>query len=525
MKSFENIRVNSAGWFNIGVYAVVLMLVYFSAFFYMITHDWAKEDYSHCVLIPLALLYLLWEKRGKIAAAPSAPSSAGFVPFGIGLCLFWLGELGGEYFTLYISFWFVMVGLLWVHLGREKIKAMWFILVLMLTMFPFPQFINAKISLQLRLISSKVGVSMLHLFGISAYREGNIIDIGLTRLQVIDACSGLAYVMPLMVLALFLTVWFRAAFWKKIILFLSAIPLAIFVNSCRIAMTGVLYNMFGIQVAEGFFHGFAGWLVFVFTIPVLLFEMWVLGKVPPRGNTRGQQITGTIKQGGGAERTAIRTRLKCQLLQPVFLVCLATLLSTFGLTHGIEFRQKVPVSKPFREFPMEINEWQGSRQYMEQRFINSLRLSDYIIANYRNGQGQAMTFFVAYYQDQHKGGATHSPESCLPGSGWEFRESGTIKLTVSEGKPAFTVNRALMEKGDARQLVYYWFPQRGRLLTNLYQLKLYTFWDSLTQRRSDGALVRIIADIGKNERLSDTESRLQRFIGMVTPILDEYIPK
>lgn len=174
---------------------------------------------------------------------------------------------------------------------------------------------------------------------------------------------------------------------------------------------------------------------------------------------------------------------------------------------------------------MEINEWQGSRQYMEQRFINSLRLSDYIIANYRNGQGQAMTFFVAYYQDQHKGGATHSPESCLPGSGWEFRESGTIKLTVSEGKPAFTVNRALMEKGDARQLVYYWFPQRGRLLTNLYQLKLYTFWDSLTQRRSDGALVRIIADIGKNERLSDTESRLQRFIGMVTPILDEYIPK
>jgi EpsI family protein len=87
------------------------------------------------------------------------------------------------------------------------------------------------------------------------------------------------------------------------------------------------------------------------------------------------------------------------------------------------------------------------------------------------------------------------------------------------------VNRAFMEQAGDRELVYYWFPMRGRILTRLYQLKIYTFWDSLTKHRTDGALVRVITPVYPKERPQDTEARLQGFVREVTPILDEYVPK
>ena len=298
IKAIEDIRIKPVSWLKAAAYACVLALVYYSTFVRLVTYDWAKEDYSHCMLVPFVVLYLLWEKRREIAATPSRPSWTGFVPFGIGVLLFCLGELAGEYFTLYMSFWLAVVGLLWLHLGWEKIKTMWFALVMMLAMFPFPNFINTRITFQLRLISSKLGVWMLHLYGMSAYREGNVIDLGFTQLQVVDACSGLRYVMPLMVLSLLLAYWFKAHWWKRVVLFLSSIPLAIFVNSFRIAATGVLYSMFGAQVAEGFFHGFSGWLIFMFAIPCLLLEMWVLRKVPPAEQFK----VPSLRSGGKVQR-------------------------------------------------------------------------------------------------------------------------------------------------------------------------------------------------------------------------------
>jgi exosortase len=193
-------EMNSAHWLRLAVYGGLIAAVYWTALRWMILHDWAREDYSHCSLIPFVVLYLLWEKRREPASM--APSWAGLIPFGLGIGLFWLGELEGEFFTLYMSLLLVIVGLSWLHLGWAKIKAIWFALVMMPAMFPFPNFINVRLSLYLKLISSQLGVWMLHLYGMSAYREGNVIDLGFTQLQVVDACSGLRYLFPLMVLAL-----------------------------------------------------------------------------------------------------------------------------------------------------------------------------------------------------------------------------------------------------------------------------------------------------------------------------------
>ena len=182
---------------------LIILAAYSSTLKFLIMHDWALEDYSHCFLIPFVFLYLLWEKRHELAVTPAEKSWIGFIPLALGILLFWLGELGGEYFTTYISLWLVFSGLLWIHLGWQKIKIMAFPLFVLLAMFPFPNFINSKLLLKLKLLSSQIGVSLLQLYGMSAYREGNIIDLGFTQLQVVDACSGLRYVLPSFVIESF----------------------------------------------------------------------------------------------------------------------------------------------------------------------------------------------------------------------------------------------------------------------------------------------------------------------------------
>ncbi|MBA4417638.1 MAG: VPLPA-CTERM-specific exosortase XrtD [Syntrophus sp. (in: bacteria)] len=518
IKALGEIHIKSASWMKAAIYGIILVLAYFSALKWMVFVDWAKEDYSHCYLVPFIVLYLIWDKRKELAELPSFPSWKGMAPFGLGIALFWLGELSGEFFTMYLSFWLVVIGLCWLHLGWDKIKTIWFALFVMLAMFPFPNFVNVRISQVLKLISSQLGVWMLHIYGMSAYREGNIIDLGFTQLQVVDACSGLRYVFPLMVLSLLLAYMFKAHIWKRTTLFLSSIPLAIFVNSFRIASTGVLYSIFDARVAEGFFHGFSGWLIFLFAIPFLVFEMWILRKFPPKEG-------GSQKSEGRGQRAEGRGRT-IDIGKPtrMFIAALVVISLTFGLSRGIEFREKTPIKKSFSLFPMNIGEWSGKQGSMEQQFIDVLKFSDYITADYTNPQGETINFYVAYYQDQRKGESIHSPETCLPGSGWEFREAGDVDIPLGRASQVMRVNRSFMEKSGAVELTYYWFPMRGRVLTKLYEVKLYNFWDALTKQRTDGALVRLITPVHPKETLKDTEARLQSFVRNMVPVLNEYLP-
>ena len=517
-------------WAKFGVYTIGVVVLYFSAIKWLIGHDWQMEDFNYCCLIPFIVLYFVWEKRAKLVSLQSLPSWTGILPFCLGLMLFWVGELGGEYFTLYISLWLVIVGLVWTHFGWEKVKTICFSLVMMLGMFPLPNIINVRLTFGLKLLSSWLGVAALQLYGMSAYREGNIIDLGFTQLQVVEACSGLRYLIPLAILSLILAYWAKAHIWKKVFLFLSSIPIAIAVNSLRIAATGVLYGIWGAQVAEGFFHGFSGWLIFMLTIPVLFLELWVLGKLPPREN-RSCTKGGVPDRAGDDEVATDRsaeptqaTSSPAKFFQPAFVVAIVLLGLTLILSNTIEFRERIPIKKPLGELPLQLGEWTGKQDRMEQQFIDQLHFTDYVIVDYQDPQGKTINFYTAYYESQRKGETTHSPETCLPGSGWLFREAGPAKVQIGPDR-SILINRAFMEKTGAREITYYWFAQRGRILTNLYQVKFYSFWDALTKHRTDGALVRLVTPVYQSESVGEAEARLQGFTKLIVPVLKEYIPE
>jgi exosortase D (VPLPA-CTERM-specific) len=517
---------------KIAAYGVLLAGLFHSSYRVMFGW-WQKEDFNYCYLIPFCVLYLVWEKRQALAKAPSRPSWRGLIPVVLGIGFYWLGELGGEFYTLYFASWLVFAGILWSHVGWAKLRHIWFQVVFILAMFPPPNIINFPLSLKLRLISSHLGVSFLQLYGMSAYREGNIIDLEFTQLQVVEACSGLRYFYPLIIMAILLAYFYRAALWKKGFLVLSILPLTIFMNSLRIAATGILYRYVGAEAAEGFFHGVSGWFVFIFALAVLLLEMYLLNKLP--GSERGKDMNQIAEGDRGSNQDAGKSPtsgegagpgLATLFRPPQFMAIVGLLLFTLAASYGIEFREKVPIAKSFDHFPMRVMDWVGKRETIEEKFLRGLYFSEYFLADYQNQQGQRVNLYMAYYESQRKAESIHSPETCLPGSGWEFKNAGrkTIALAGSPGKE-MRIMAAMMENAGQKQVVYYWFAQRGRVNTSLTEVKLYNFWDALTRQRTDGALVRLITPVLPGEQAEDAEKRLQEFTRLIVPTLNEFLPK
>jgi EpsI family protein len=534
---------------------------------------WGNEDFNYCYLIVPIVLYLIWEKKEQLAKLPARPSWMGLLPFMVGVSFFWLGELGGELYSMYVASWLIFLGLSWMHLGWEKLKIIWFPIAFLIAMFPPPNAINFPLTLQFKLLSSKIGVAIIQAYGLSAYREGNVIDLGFTQLQVVDACSGLRFLYPLIIMALLLAYFYRARFWKRAILVVSAVPITIVTNSLRIAMTGILYKHFGAAAAEGFFHGFSGWFIFMFALAILLLEMWVLNGFRGLFGNKYNSVIEELRDSGIEDKSNLGIEefrdsgiqknenqkksndsktiyvhnvqngpnvsndlkgqtqnikkqtswMKSFFRPPQFIVAVLLLGATLVLAQGVEFREKIPMSRSFTEFPLQVGEWSGRRDVLEQKFIDELDFKDYIIVDYRNNDGKVVNFYTAYYDSQRKGESIHSPETCLPGGGWELKKAGrtTVNLNPSE----MTINRAFIVLGAARQLTYFWFPVRDRTATSLWEVKLYNFWDALTRQRTDGALVRLVTPIYKDEDVAAADKRLVAFTKEIVPVLREFLPK
>jgi EpsI family protein len=184
-----------------------------------------------------------------------------------------------------------------------------------------------------------------------------------------------------------------------------------------------------------------------------------------------------------------------------------------------------PARASFAEFPLKVGEWHGRRGALEAVFTDQLKLDDYLLADYVNDAGSTVNLYVAYYASQRKGEAVHSPRSCLPGGGWQMRDFGRRELEgISiDGRP-LRVNRTLIESGNQRELVYYWFQQRGRVIDNEFAVKWYLFWDALTEHRTDGALVRVIAPLAAGTEASAADRLMIDFTSRIAGSLPRFVP-
>jgi EpsI family protein len=204
---------------------------------------------------------------------------------------------------------------------------------------------------------------------------------------------------------------------------------------------------------------------------------------------------------------------------------LAFLLLGGGIIHAWERAGEASVQRrSLKELPSQIGQWRqvGADQRFDQQTESVLRADDYLSRTYQLPDGLSASFYVGYYATQRSGATYHSPLNCLPGSGWEMNEPGSVTITPADGSQSFEANRFIIQNGDDRELLIYWYQGRGRKLASEYWGKIYTVIDGIRLRRSDGAMVRVMVPVERSE--GQALRAASDLAAQVSTVLSEFVP-
>jgi EpsI family protein len=503
----------------------------------------------------------------------------GLVPVFLSVLLMIFGEIGSLETILYTGFWGCVVGII-ILLYGNRTRLLAFQLFILLFIVPLPPFINRILTFKLKMAASTLAVNMLRLTGASVLQQGNIIDIGVNQLQVVDACSGVRYFMPLILMAMLVGYFFVKRRWQWLVLILLVPPLTVVVNAFRIFITGVLIRSGYPELAENFFHDFSGWLVFMVAGAILVGAALVLkrigGKVreqktevssqrsevreeksetrrqksaPPLGasvqfdqkrsfvrpsfirEVGSQTLEGLTKSDQATNQpfddltkpSAPNQHWKKPALITIFL-CLLFIGSGWAVKK-IPSARNLPPRISFDTFPTQIAHWQGKKRTIEDKILNELWADDYINAIFQNSKTpNAIYLLIPFYEYQGTRHTAHAPQACLLGGGWDMLKDQNHVIAIHPDK-SIEIRTMHLRKGNFRMLGSYFFFQRGRVITSPWMNKLYLIWDSITKQRTDGALVRVELTLAPNQSMESAYAMLDEFIKALWPILPKYIPE
>jgi len=478
------------------------------------------EAYNHGFILLLLIAYLLFQERADIRALKFSYSWIGFTGFTAMVVIMLVSYVTQIQTLQYQAFLGAMCLLALAVMGRASLKILLPISLLIFAI-PLPFFTQVALTADLQLLSTNLATTVLRALEIPVYLEGNIIDLGGYKLQVVEACAGLNFMVPLLGFSHIFAYMFKTAMWKRVLLVVSSVPISIFLNSTRIAVTGVLMDWYDINSAEGFFHAFQGWLIFLISIVFLIVELILLNKVGSRRVDLQEMFNLGGRTSGDSSRVPVETRKLPKTLIPGLVVSLVAV----SLTLYLESKPEIIPKRPqFTFFPEKINEWKG-RQFpgsLEQ--MELLGADDHLFADYRYGENnQAIGLYIAYFDRQSDDKNPHSPKACLPGSGWDILSIEQVSKKIHSDL-SIPVNKMIIQNGIQKQVLYYWFNLHGRKIADEYSMKSYMLRDRLLLNRSDGAIVRLTSGIYPGEDINMVEQRLDKFLSDLDPVLDEFIP-
>lgn len=260
--------------------------IYFSAFAVLyypyiatMVEDWGVNDnYSHGYFIPVISGYLLYEMRDRLQKIKPSPTNWGLILLILGLLQAIVSKIGSEYFLQRTSIIIVLFGSAIYLLGTKFTKKIWFPLCYLIFMIPIPAIIWNNLAFPMQLFASAITEQIIHFFGIPIFRQGNVLQLAQTSLEVVDACSGLRSLVTMFALSAVLAYISTGSIIRKWLLFLAAAPIAVFVNIVRLTLTAGLAHKFGEKAAQGFLHDFSGWLIFVLGLVLLINVKFFLNK-------------------------------------------------------------------------------------------------------------------------------------------------------------------------------------------------------------------------------------------------------
>ncbi len=497
---------------------------------------WTDENYSHGLLVPFVIGYIIWLEFGDLQKTEQKPEfRLGFVTVLISLLMLLGGTLGAELFTQRVSFVLMLAGIVVYFYGIKILQKLIIPFMLLLLAVPIPQIIFNKIAFPLQIWASQTAAWGIRLFDIPCVRNGNVIKIvpwGTTQvvgLEVVEACSGIRSLMTLITLALVLAYFTKERrqeiagrwvdfvrkfdFWRIVILMLSAIPIAILTNAARVTATGILTYFYGEKAAVGFWHELAGWLVFVSGFILLTLVNLALSNLRRKNFPVLQDSTDEPQTAVNKFYPAITNYQNIALL--------LTLLIGGLCINWFEHRGELQVEHlSLTELPSKLGAWEqkGEDTRFDAETESVLRTTDYVMRNYFAPTDKRANLYIGYYASQRSGATYHSPQNCLPGSGWEMKNPQLVEINTPAGKN-FVVNRYIVQNGDYQAILIYWYQGRGRVTANEYQDKINTVVDGVLKRRSDGAMVRVMTSVGQNEA-----EALQTAVDLSAQVADNLTP-
>ena len=479
----------------------------------LIYRSWQKEEYSYGYLIPfialLISLNILSDTKPRYKG-----SWLGVVILVVCIAIEQAFGLAGIKGLMPQIMMVSIVGLVAATAGLRVVAVLAFPLAYLFFAAPLPDITYSTLSLYMQLLSTSLGTGVLDAMGYSVFRDGNIIDLGILKLQVVEACSGLRYLFPLLSFSFLVSYLYDAPLWKRVLVFLSAAPIAIVMNSLRIVIIGMTVNIWGAGAAEGFIHDFEGFTVFFACVALLLLEVRLLHSIGHSGSLRFNRLRLPRLQG----------------IPPLTLAGPAmgalVLLIVGGVVAGVTasiptYAKSIPLKQPFASFPTRLGPWSGRSYRLDPEIMNSLLADDYLTMDYSAGGEAGVNLYSAYYNRQDSTAAVHSPQLCIPGGGWKIADFSVRTLNL--GGAALNVNRAVIEKGGVRQLVYYWFWEHGVQLTDDYDVKAHILTNALRTGQTNGALIRLVTPILPQETDAKADDRLVGFMNFAYPNFSDYL--
>jgi len=502
--------------------AGAFVLVFWQVWVRLIDAWIVDGNYSHGWLIIPISLYFVWERRDKLAAAPRQPSWLGLVLMAGGLLVLLAGLWGSELFLSRIAMIPVIAGIVWFVFGWPHLRILWFPIAFLLLMIPIPAIIFNQIAFPLQMQASRFGEWAISAVGIPVLREGNVLVLANTSLEVAEACSGIRSLVSLITLGLVYGYFMDPRPWVRALIVASVIPVAIIANGARVAGTGMAAHWIGKEAAEGWVHELSGWLVFVVAFAMILALQKLIVRFAPKpaapiGPIGPIEPTGAIGP-RGFSGSAIRVA-----------VVVGLLLLSFVPVARADRAEETPLGMSFALFPMQLAEWRGIQlPPFTDSALSVLGLDDYLSRNYVLPNNTVANLYVGYWKSQRQGDTMHSPQNCLPGAGWEPVSQGllTLKDPRNPAAPELSVNRYLIQKGLDRQLVLYWYQGRGRIVGSEYWSKIYLVLDAARYNRTDSAIVRVVVPVRGTtpEAEAAAEKAALGFVNEMLPALGKFLP-
>ena len=482
-----------------------------------------SPEYNYGPLVPVIAGLMLWRDLAR-SDRPRHGGWLGVGLVGLGLILGLIEALSQTRFPGQVGLFLALIGVFIAWQGEGRARAVWPGLVFLMFGLPLANGIQVILTGALQLVSSIGAVALIRAAEIPVLRQGNVIDLGAIQLQVAEACSGLRYLFPLATFSFLCAYLFVGHPLKRLVIFLSSIPITIAMNILRIGVTGLLVDRFGVTAAEGFFHDFEGWIVYCACLAILFAEMKLLCYVGGHSRSLLTRLDLDLPAVKGGMRQPLTTGLSNTSWASLAAagLTIATLLLTIGIGARAEFD---PSRTSFSLFPRQIGAWRGLEAPIDAPSLAALNATDHLSLNFVRSDAELVNVWAAYYHSQYSGNAAHSPLVCIPGGGWQIEAAGQVKIPYGIGaaSSAIAVNRLIIAQGSTRQLVYYWFVEGGVAETDEYRAKALLFTNAVLHNRRDGALVRLITPINGGD-VAAADDLLGKFVRETLPILPQFIP-